>query len=158
MYCKLYNVHIPVVRPAPQFCINMKYKDVGDVGNISLNWKISKLSSIAFHSFLPLLFPSYIDLPIFPFPCSPHFTVLPSCFPVHSLSLYFSFLLLPSSLILPCFSISLNVPSFPSPFPVSPLPHLFSCSFSLSPCAADFSLLNLPKGKSLGRSKPATNS
>ncbi len=25
-------------------------------------------------------------------------------------------------------------------------------------CAADFSLLNLPKGKSLGRSKPATNS
>ncbi len=27
-----------------------------------------------------------------------------------------------------------------------------------SACAADFSLLNLPKGKSLGRSKPATNS
>ncbi len=25
-------------------------------------------------------------------------------------------------------------------------------------CAADFSLLNLPKGKSLGSSKPATNS
>jgi hypothetical protein len=25
-------------------------------------------------------------------------------------------------------------------------------------CVADFSLLNLPKGKSLGRSKPATNS
>ncbi len=25
-------------------------------------------------------------------------------------------------------------------------------------CAANFSLLNLPKGKSLGRSKPATNS
>jgi hypothetical protein len=25
-------------------------------------------------------------------------------------------------------------------------------------CAADFSLLNLPKGKSLGRSKPSTNS
>ncbi len=25
-------------------------------------------------------------------------------------------------------------------------------------CAADFSLPNLPKGKSLGRSKPATNS
>jgi hypothetical protein len=25
-------------------------------------------------------------------------------------------------------------------------------------CAADFSLLNLPKGKSLGCSKPATNS
>ncbi len=25
-------------------------------------------------------------------------------------------------------------------------------------CAADFILLNLPKGKSLGRSKPATNS
>ncbi len=28
----------------------------------------------------------------------------------------------------------------------------------LNTCAADFSLLNLPKGKSLGRSKPATNS
>ncbi len=28
----------------------------------------------------------------------------------------------------------------------------------ISVCAADFSLLNLPKGKSLGRSKPATNS
>jgi hypothetical protein len=28
----------------------------------------------------------------------------------------------------------------------------------LCKCAADFSLLNLPKGKSLGRSKPATNS
>ncbi len=28
----------------------------------------------------------------------------------------------------------------------------------MSFCAADFSLLNLPKGKSLGRSKPATNS
>ncbi len=28
----------------------------------------------------------------------------------------------------------------------------------LDECAADFSLLNLPKGKSLGRSKPATNS
>jgi hypothetical protein len=28
----------------------------------------------------------------------------------------------------------------------------------LSRCAADFSLLNLPKGKSLGRSKTATNS
>jgi hypothetical protein len=27
-----------------------------------------------------------------------------------------------------------------------------------SSCAADFSLLNLPTGKSLGRSKPATNS
>ncbi len=30
--------------------------------------------------------------------------------------------------------------------------------WSLTVCAADFSLLNLPKGKSLGRSKPATNS
>jgi hypothetical protein len=30
--------------------------------------------------------------------------------------------------------------------------------FSKCVCAADFSLLNLPKGKSLGRSKPATNS
>ncbi len=29
---------------------------------------------------------------------------------------------------------------------------------NVCPCAADFSLLNLPKGKSLGRSKPATNS
>jgi hypothetical protein len=28
----------------------------------------------------------------------------------------------------------------------------------LPSCAADFSLLNLPKGKSLGRSKPATSS
>ena len=28
----------------------------------------------------------------------------------------------------------------------------------LGTCAADFALLNLPKGKSLGRSKPATNS
>jgi len=27
-----------------------------------------------------------------------------------------------------------------------------------SGCAAGFALLNLPKGKSLGRSKPATNS
>jgi hypothetical protein len=34
------------------------------------------------------------------------------------------------------------------------------CSFTsfFKYCAADFSLLNLPKGKSLGRSKPATNS
>ncbi len=31
-------------------------------------------------------------------------------------------------------------------------------SFADPCCAADFSLLNLPKGKSLGRSKPATNS
>jgi hypothetical protein len=30
--------------------------------------------------------------------------------------------------------------------------------FEVTKCAADFSLLNLPKGKSLGRSKPATNS
>ncbi len=30
--------------------------------------------------------------------------------------------------------------------------------FPLGKCAADFSLLNLPKGKSLGRSKPATDS
>jgi hypothetical protein len=33
-----------------------------------------------------------------------------------------------------------------------------SASCKLSWCAADFSLLNLPKGKSLGRSIPATNS
>ncbi len=31
-------------------------------------------------------------------------------------------------------------------------------TFDANICAADFSLLNLPKGKSLGRSKPATNS
>jgi hypothetical protein len=31
-------------------------------------------------------------------------------------------------------------------------------STSLHTCAAGFALLNLPKGKSLGRSKPATNS
>jgi hypothetical protein len=30
------------------------------------------------------------------------------------------------------------------------------CSEIINNCAADFSLLNLPKGKSLGRSKPAT--
>ncbi len=30
--------------------------------------------------------------------------------------------------------------------------------FSIYYCAAGFALLNLPKGKSLGRSKPATNS
>jgi hypothetical protein len=28
----------------------------------------------------------------------------------------------------------------------------------ISDCAADFALLNLPKGNSLGRSKPETNS
>ena len=32
------------------------------------------------------------------------------------------------------------------------------CRFEINRCAADFALLNLPKGKSLGRSKPATNS
>ena len=36
--------------------------------------------------------------------------------------------------------------------------HAFSYRTSFHHCAADFSLLNLPKGKSLGRSKPATNS
>ncbi len=39
--------------------------------------------------------------------------------------------------------------------------HIFSYirkHFLIYDCAADFSLLNLPKGKSLGRSKPATNS
>jgi hypothetical protein len=35
--------------------------------------------------------------------------------------------------------------------------HCNICSI-LYNCAADFALLNLPKGKSLGRSKPATNS
>jgi hypothetical protein len=34
----------------------------------------------------------------------------------------------------------------------------FTFLLYIEPCAADFSLLNLPKGKSLGRSKPATNS
>jgi hypothetical protein len=38
-------------------------------------------------------------------------------------------------------------------------PLYFSClCVCVGTCAADFSLLNLPKGKSLGRSKPATNS
>ena len=31
-------------------------------------------------------------------------------------------------------------------------------SYFIFTCAADFALLNLPKGKSLGRSKPETNS
>jgi hypothetical protein len=35
---------------------------------------------------------------------------------------------------------------------------IVSTAQGVSFCAADFSLLNLPKGKSLGRSKPATNS
>ncbi len=34
----------------------------------------------------------------------------------------------------------------------------FRCYLIVHSCAADFSLLNLPKGKSLGCSKPATNS
>jgi hypothetical protein len=34
----------------------------------------------------------------------------------------------------------------------------FSVNLILNGCAADFALLNLPKGKSLGRSKPATSS
>jgi hypothetical protein len=33
-----------------------------------------------------------------------------------------------------------------------------NCNLLIRRCAADFSLLNLPKGKSLGCSKPATNS
>ena len=37
-----------------------------------------------------------------------------------------------------------------------PDPGFGSCYFRH--CAADFALLNLPKGKSLGRSKPATSS
>jgi hypothetical protein len=35
---------------------------------------------------------------------------------------------------------------------------LYTRSFSKHWCAAGFALLNLSKGKSLGRSKPATNS
>ncbi len=53
--------------------------------------------------------------------------------------------------------------------PVANLPPVVHLELRISPrifekilndpnCAADFSLLNLPKGKSLGRSKPATNS
>jgi hypothetical protein len=42
----------------------------------------------------------------------------------------------------------------------APLPARECCSplWAQGGCAADFSLLNLPKGKSLGRSKPATSS
>jgi hypothetical protein len=36
--------------------------------------------------------------------------------------------------------------------------HKLTGYMTLQCCAADFSLLNLPKGKSLGRSKPTTNS
>ncbi len=36
--------------------------------------------------------------------------------------------------------------------------YVLALTFGEGGCAADFSLLNLPKGKSLGRSKPATNS
>ncbi len=45
-------------------------------------------------------------------------------------------------------------------FSLFPLSHPIPSSVlnSIDGCAADFSLLNLPKGKSLGRSKPATNS
>ncbi len=46
-------------------------------------------------------------------------------------------------------NMSLNHSDF---FPYKYIDVHYSC------CAADFSLLNLPKGKSLGRSKPATNS
>jgi hypothetical protein len=35
---------------------------------------------------------------------------------------------------------------------------LYICNNKKTNCAADFALLNLPKGKSLGRSKPATSS
>ncbi len=37
-------------------------------------------------------------------------------------------------------------------------PFFYTNKSYMGRCAADFSLLNLPKGKSLGRSKPATNS
>ncbi len=49
-----------------------------------------------------------------------------------------------TSTLLLCFS----VPNFDTP----------SKAYKNGDCAADFSLLNLPKGKSLGRSKPAPNS
>ncbi len=37
-----------------------------------------------------------------------------------------------------------------------PTVYIVQCTYYV--CAAGFALLNLPKGKSLGRSKPATNS
>jgi hypothetical protein len=39
-----------------------------------------------------------------------------------------------------------------------PPPQLYTLSLYVQNCAAGFALLNLPKGKSLGRSKPETNS
>ncbi len=51
--------------------------------------------------------------------------------------------------------------SIPSRRLINKLSSSFCCISplgSINLCAADFSLLNLPKGKSLGRSKPATNS
>jgi hypothetical protein len=55
-----------------------------------------------------------------------------------------------------------SLKSFPPCYSQSPLKVCLeiSISFKLTQplCAADFSLLNLPKGKSLGRSKPATSS
>ncbi len=44
------------------------------------------------------------------------------------------------------------------PFLPPPSSHSLASLTVLHSCAADFSLLNLPKGKSLGRSKPATYS
>jgi hypothetical protein len=66
-----------------------------------------------------------------------------------------------------CFSHYRSLPTGPlcillsvvfTPPPPQPPRQCLAPTCHLSTCAADFSLLNLPKGKSLGRSKPATNS
>ena len=53
----------------------------------------------------------------------------------------------------PCYSL----PSFKPLVNKTDISNWF-CSLENNSCAAGFALLNLPKGKSLGRSKPATNS
>ncbi len=52
-----------------------------------------------------------------------------------------------------CYRKRISQNSFPNLIDIIPKSFMVYCQ-----CAADFSLLNLPKGKSLGRSKPATNS
>ncbi len=68
-----------------------------------------------------------------------------------SLLLYFFF----CSLFFPVFPVLINsvLVRFITSFPIQSV-----LNWTNSECAADFSLLNLPKGKSLGRSKPATDS
>ncbi len=51
----------------------------------------------------------------------------------------------------------LTLSSLPSP-PGGETSTAYKVQYHFYYCAADFSLLNLPKGKSLGRSKPATSS